>query len=326
MRCLPLLIILPKPSKKGAVFFPALKGQVFTPKILMKKLFNTQKIHFVCISLVMCFGFTMMNTADVDSVPRAVPAGMVLIPAGEFQMGSDDAQAGSDEKPVHRVYLDAFYMDTYEVTNAEYAAFLNAKGKHVDGAIKWFDLKDSDAHIEQVDGRYQAKSGYEDHPVIEVSWYGAMAYAAWVGKRLPTEAEWEKAARGGLAGQKYAWGNTINPSKANYLLDVKDTVPVGSYPPNGYGLYDMTGNVWEWCLDAYDSHVYTNSPRRNPIVGAERISELVDNFMAVKSSRVLRGGSWFYSAPYLRVSYRDRDTPRITYTLFGFRCVKEVAP
>ena len=274
----------------------------------------------------MCFGFTMMGSADTDLGPRVVPPGMVLIPAGEFQMGSNDAEAGSDEQPVHTVYLKAFYMDKYEVTNAEYAAFLNAKGKHVDGAIKWFDLKDSDAHIEYVDGRYQAKVGYEKHPAIEISWYGAMAYAAWAGKRLPTEAEWEKAARGGLVGQKYPWGNSIDASKANYHVDVKDTMPVGSYPPNEYGLYDMTGNVWEWCLDAYDSHVYTSSPRRNPIVGAESISNLIDNFTTIKSSRVLRGGSWFYSAPYLRVSYRDRDTPRITYTLFGFRCVKEVMP
>ena len=292
----------------------------------MKKLFNTQKIYFVCVFLVLYLGFTAMRFADVDPVVRAVPAGMVLIPAGEFQMGSNDAEAGSDEQPVHTVYLDAFYMDKYEVTNAEYAVFLNAQGKHTDGGIRWFDLDDSDAHIERVDGRYQSKMGYENHPVIEVSWYGAMAYAAWSGKRLPTEAEWEKAARGGLAGQKYPWGNSINASKANYHLDVKDTTPIGSYPPNGYDLYDMTGNVWEWCLDAYDSHIYTNVPRRNPIVGAESISDLINNFTAIKSSRVLRGGSWFYSAPYLRVSYRDRDTPRITYTLFGFRCVKEVTP
>ena len=268
----------------------------------------------------------MMSFADVDPAAHAVPVGMVLIPIGEFQMGSNDAEASNDEQPVHTVYLDAFYMDKYEVTNAEYAVFLNAKRKHTEGGIRWFDLDDSDAHIERVEDRYQAKAGYENHPVIEVSWYGAMAYAAWSGKRLPTEAEWEKAARGGLVGQKYSWGNSIDTSKANYLVAVKDTMPVGSYAPNGYGLYDMTGNVWEWCLDAYDSHVYTNSPRRNPIVGAESISNLINNFTTIKSSRVLRGGSWFYSAPYLRVSYRDRDTPRITYTLFGFRCVKAVTP
>lgn len=274
----------------------------------------TSIITYLCI-----FGYS------VNEIPVA-PENMVHIPAGEFQMGSNDAEAGSDEQPVHTVYLDAFYIDKYEVTNAEYAAFLNAKGKHIEGGIKLFDLNDSDAHIEYVDDRYQAKAGYGNHPVIEVSWYGAMAYAEWAGKRLPTEAEWEYAARGGLTGKKYAWGDSIDASKANYHSDIKDTMPVGSYPANGYGLYDVAGNVWEWCLDAYDSHVYTSSPRRNPIVGAESIATIIDNFTTIQSSRVLRGGSWFYSAPYLRVSYRDRDTPRITYTLFGFRCVKEIKP
>ena len=277
------------------------------------------------ISIITCF-FIAGCSVKMNRVPPVAPEGMVLIPAGEFLMGSNDVEASSNEGPVHTAYVDAFYIDKYEVTNAEYAAFLNAKGKHIEGGIKLFDLNDSDAWIEYVNNRYQAKAGYERHPVIEVSWYGAMAYAAWSGKRLPTEAEWEYAARGGLAGKKYAWGDSIDASKANYHSDVKDTMPVGNYPPNGYGLYDMTGNVWEWCLDAYDSHVYTSSPRRNPIVGAESISTIINNFTTIKSSRVLRGGSWFYSAPYLRVSYRDRDTPRITYTLFGFRCVKAVTP
>ena len=278
-------------------------------------------VLLVCLFLTV-FGMLLY----VGMTAASSPEGMVRIPAGAFEMGSTAAEAGSDEQPVHTVYLNAFYMDRYEVTNAEYAAFLNAQGKHTDGGIRWFDLDDSDAHIEHVEGRYQPKAGYANHPVIEVSWYGAMAYAKWAGKRLPTEAEWEKAARGGSVGQKYAWGNTIDASKANYLVDIKDTTPVGSYLPNGYGLYDMTGNVWEWCLDKYDSHAYTNSPRRNPVVGSENISDLINNFTTIQSSRVLRGGSWFYSAPYLRVSYRDRDTPRITYTLFGFRCVKEVTP
>ncbi len=108
---------------------------------------------------------------------------MVLIPAGEFEMGSDDAEAYADEQPVHTVYVDAFYMDKYEVTNAQYAAFLNAKGKHAEAGHTWLDI--GDARIERVGGVYRAKAGYENHPVVEVSWYGAMAYAAWKGKRLP---------------------------------------------------------------------------------------------------------------------------------------------
>ena len=193
-------------------------------------------------------------------------------------------------------------MDKYEVTNAEYAAFLNAKGKHIENGIVWFDLTDEHALIERVGGRYRAKAGYANHPVIEVSWYGAMAYAAWAGKRLPTEAEWEKAARGGLAGQKYPWGNTIDSSKANYNLNIWETTSVGSYSPNAYGLYDMAGNVWEWCLDAYDANFYRNPVHRNPIAGAASISDVINNYTNVKSYRVLRGGSWFVAAQLVRVA------------------------
>ena len=123
--------------------------------------------------------------------------GMELIPAGEFRMGSNERD---DEKPIHSVYVDAFYMDKHEVTNAEYAEFLNAKGKHTDGSITWLDIGADRCRIEYVSRVYRAKTGYENHPVTFVSWYGAMAYAEWAGKRLPTEAEWEKAARGGYRG------------------------------------------------------------------------------------------------------------------------------
>ena len=114
---------------------------------------------------------------------------MVLIPAGEFRMGSNERD---DEKPIHSVYVDAFYMDKYEVTNAEYAEFLNAKGKHTYAGQTWLAVGEERARIEYVNRVYRAKARYENHPVVMVSWYGAMAYAEWVGKRLPTEAEWEK--------------------------------------------------------------------------------------------------------------------------------------
>ncbi len=219
-------------------------------------------------------------------------AGMALIPAGEFRMGGNDAQARSNEKPVHSVYVDAFYMDKYEVTNAQYAAFLNAKGKHAEGGITWYRIGQDRSRIELASGKYRAKTGYENHPVTYVSWYGAMAYAAWKGKRLPTEAEWEKAARGGLAGLKYPWGNTINSTKANYNNHIKDTTAVGKYTANGYGLFDMAGNVWEWCLDEYNGGFYSVSPARNPLSGANSVEWLINNYKGVKSSRVLRGGSW----------------------------------
>lgn len=195
-------------------------------------------------------GETIETTAPpVTEVPQQPNPyeGMVLIPAGEFRMGGNEAEAGSGEKPVHSVYVDAFYMDAYEVTNAEYAAFLNAKGKHAEDGITWLDTGAARARIEYVAGVYRAKIGYENHPVVEVSWYGAMAYLKWKDKRLPTEAEWEKAARGRLSGLKYPWGNTIDSTKANYNRHVNDTTAVGRYTANGYGLYDMSGNVAEWC-------------------------------------------------------------------------------
>ncbi len=252
--------------------------------------------------------------------------GMVLIPAGEFRMGSNDAAAQSNEKPVHSVYVDAFYMDEYEVTNEQYAAFLTAKGKHAEAGHTWLYIENARARIERVGGVYRAKAGYENHPVTYVSWYGAMAYAASVGKRLPTEAEWEKAARGGLSGFKYPWGNTIDSSRANYNGRIRDTTGVGKHPPNRYGLHDMAGNVSEWCLDEHNAGFYAISPSQNPLSGATNVKWLLDNYTGVKSSRVLRGGSWNNFAQYVRVASRTSNTPTATRPTYGFRCVRAVTP
>ena len=257
---------------------------------------------------------------------EASTEGMVLIPAGEFRMGSNDAAAGSNEKPVHSVYVDAFYMDEYEVTNAQYAAFLTAKGKHAEAGHTWLDIGDGDERIERVGGVYRATAGYENHPVVEVSWYGAMAYAEWKGKRLPTEAEWEKAARGGLSGLKYPWGNTIDSGRANYNNHIGGTTAVGKHLANGYGLYDMAGNVWEWCLDEYNAGFYAVSPSQNPLSGATNVKWLLDNYTGVKSSRVLRGGSWYYGARYVRVADRYGNSPTGTSDNYGFRCARAVSP
>ena len=241
-------------------------------------------------------------TVPQPTVPPTPPVdpyeGMERIPAGEFRMGSNSGR--SNEKPVHSVYVDEFYMDTYEVTNAEYAAFLNAKGKHAEAGHTWYRLGETRSRIEYVSRVYRVKAGYENHPVTYVSWYGAMAYAAWKGKRLPTEAEWEKAARGGLAGLTYPWGNSIDRTRANYNQHIVDTTAVGKYPANGYGLYDMSGNVWEWCLDESNAGFYAVSPSQNPISGANSIRWIVDNYTGIKSSRVLRGGSWPNAAAILR--------------------------
>ena len=264
------------------------------------------------------------TTPPVTTPPVTPPSsteGMVLIPAGEFRMGSNSGDP--DEKPVHSVYVDAFYMDKYEVTNAQYAAFLNAKGKHTEGGNTWLDIGDGHERIEYVAGVYRAKGGYENHPVVEVSWYGAVAYAAWAGKRLPTEAEWEKAARGNLVGLTYPWGNSIDSSKANYNNRIKDTTAVGKYTANGYGLYDMAGNVWEWCLDEYNSGFYAISPSQNPLSGANSIRWILDNYTGINSSRVLRGGLWSGSARSVRVASRTTASPSGTDSAFGFRCARD---
>ena len=226
----------------------------------------------------------------------AAPEGMVLIPAGEFQMGSNNGN--SDEQPVHTVYVDAFYMDIYEVTNAQYKKFVNANPQWRKDRIP--------SSYSYHNGDYPRGKG--NHPVTSVSWYDAMAYTQWAGKRLPTEAEWEKAARSGLVGLKYPWGNSISSSKANYGYSLERiTAAVGSYPPNGYGLYDMVGNVWEWCLDAYEEDFYKKSPRRNPIAGADSITHITNNFTNVKGLRVLRSGSrgYAFGGPAGRFSQQD---------------------
>ncbi len=243
------------------------------------------------------------------------PKGMVSIPAGELQMGSDDPEAADDENPVHTVLIDAFYMDRYEVTNAQYRKFVLANPR-------WGkDRVDARFH----DGNYlkdwtgnDYPSGKANHPVVSVSWYAAMAYAQWAGKRLPTEAEWEYAARSGWVGQKYLWYDGVDSSKANYNKNVGDTTPVGKYPPNSYGLYDMAGNVWEWCLDEYNPDFYSVSPRDNPLSGPDWI---ISDFASVQTDRVLRGGSWGVDSGLLRTAYRFSLNPASTYFDCGFRCV-----
>ena len=255
--------------------------------------------------------------------------GMILIPSGDFQMGSNEILAHNDEKPVHTVYLDAFYIDKYPVTNAQYKEFVEVNPEWGKPA-KWFEQRESDnlnIHKMYHDGEYlkhwktrDYPNGEDDHPVTWVSWYAAMAYANWIGKRLPTEAEWEKAARGGLTGEKYPWGNTIDSSYVNYDAYVGKTTSIGKYPANGYGLYDVVGNVYEWCLDKWDKNFYRYSPQNNPISG-ESIIGTVNNFTGIRSSRILRGGSCVSRPQNVRVAYRSRNTPKFTCFSIGFRCV-----
>ena len=249
------------------------------------------------------------------TVADPIPEGMVSIPAGEFQMGSDDPEADNDEKPVHTVYVDAFYMDRYEVTNAQYQKFVLANPRWGKDRI---DPRFHDGNYlkDWIGNNYP--SGKANHPVVSVSWYAAMAYAQWAGKRLPTEAEWEYAARSGSVGQKYLWHDGIDSSKANYNQNIGDTTPVAKYLPNSYGLYDMAGNVWEWCLDEYNHDFYARSPRDNPLSGPDWI---ISDFPSVQTNRVLRGGSWGVDSGLLRIAYRFNLNPTSTYFDCGFRCV-----
>ncbi|MDP6595061.1 MAG: formylglycine-generating enzyme family protein [Candidatus Poribacteria bacterium] len=219
-------------------------------------------------------------------------AGMVRIPAGSFQMGSRDGE--SNETPVHKVQLDAFYMDVHEVTVGQFREFVNQSGCSYEG--DWDDV-----------AKYSAG---DDYPMIYVTWSDATAYAKWVGKRLPTEAEWEYAARGGLAGKRYPWGDEM--TKAHYGSwngGRGTTKAVGSFGVNRYGLYDMAGNVWEWCQDWYSKDYYQNSPTKNP-PGPD-----------TGSKRVLRGGSWGSTTSPLRVALRNDSPPNSGGNSAGFRCV-----
>ena len=302
-----------------------------------------------------------------------VPGSMALIPAGEFQMGDTFNEGYSnDERPVHAVYVDAFYIDRYEVTNQQYADALNwarnqgnlitvTSGvvyKYNSGpSCPYCDTTTSSSYsrITWNGSTFGVVSGKESHPMVRVSWYGSVAYANWrsamVGRpmcynlstwacdfnmngyRLPTEAEWEKAARGGVAGHRFPWSDSdyIQHARANYYSstsysydtsptrgyhptfavgNMPYTSPVGYFAPNGYGLYDMAGNVWEWCNDWYSSTYYSTTPYphvnpHGPTRGA---------------SRVLRGVSWRSTALFCRTAIRAHYPPDTrTYLCHGFR-------
>ena len=250
------------------------------------------------------------------------PAGtvheMVRVPAGPFPMGTTEGRA--DERPVHVVYLAEYYIDRFEVSNAQYARFLTAFGRNADDAGHLLlDGLDADAQIRPAAAGYAPLPGTARHPVAEVSWYGARAYCQWAGMQLPTEAMWEKAARG-TDGRTYPWGEGIDRARANYGKEgccrgddsdgFFDSAPVGSFwaGVSPYGVHDMGGNVWEWVVDWYGEDYYARSPPRDPSGPQAGIS------------RVLRGGS-MSSDPYrLRATDRSGLPPTATYLIVGFRC------
>jgi formylglycine-generating enzyme required for sulfatase activity len=226
--------------------------------------------------------------------PRQVP--MALVPAGEFTMGST---LKADEKPVHRVYIDAFYMDKYHVTVGQYAKYLEATGE--EAPPEW-EIMNQPSH--------------QKRPVVNVSWSDAATYCKWAGKRLPTEAEWEKAARG-TDGRLYPWGNEA-PTRLHANFGKKEwayhmaLVPVGMFElgKSPYGIYDMAGNAWEWVNDWYDHDYYKKSPMKNP------------QGPATGKSKVVRGGNWLYIQEFLRSSFRFNADPSGRQFGYGFRCAK----
>jgi formylglycine-generating enzyme required for sulfatase activity len=257
---------------------------------------------------------------------------MIPIPAGEFLMGCDRGHdqcvkdVNHQEEPLHAVYLDAYEIDKYEVTNVEYRACTAA------GACPLPRRFDSNTREE-----YFYNSTYDLYPVLFVSWWDAQAYCSWVGKRLPTEAEWEKAARGPIDTRKWTWGEEpLDCQRANTNACVRDTVRVGSYPTGAspYGLMDMAGNVFEWVADKYDVVYYTYSPYANP-QGPERsrhdTAQPVDRPGRVFF--VLRGGSFSDRLRYNRVAHRhwghhgelpNTDEPYFRNYRVGFRCARSI--
>jgi formylglycine-generating enzyme required for sulfatase activity len=269
-------------------------------------------------------------TADDGTAP-SVPSGMVYIPAGPFQMGDTFNEGNADELPVHSVYISAFFMDQFDVTRELWLntyTWATANGYQFDNAgtfdganypvriINWYDaVKWCNARSEQAG---LTPCYYTDATQTNVYRGGDIDLSSscvnWTnsGYRLPTEAEWEKAARGGLAGLRYPWGNSISSTNANYLGCVGSTTPVSSYAPNGYGLYDMAGNVWQLCWDWYDGNWYAN------------FQATMDDTRGPTSPsiRALRGGSWNNVAGDTRCAHRDDVVPLNASYDIGFRCVR----
>lgn len=321
---------------------------------------------------------------------------MVLIPGGEFLMGSDAEYAFPNERPAHRVKVKPFFVDIHPVTNTEFSKFVKATGyvTIAERAVDWeeirkqvppgtpkppadvlapgslvfqptkgpVDLRDMTtwwrwthgASWSHPEGPGSSIVGRENHPVVHIAWADANAYAAWAGKRLPTEAEWEFAATGGNEGHRYAWGNEERPGgrfmlnrwtgQFPYRNDASDgfagTSPVGSFPANGYGLYDMGGNVWNWCSDIYRADAFAErsqsceiccDPAGPRTTQGEKVIPGDPSPPTVPGAerRVIKGGSFLCHPDYCE-SYRPsarRGTPPDTGSSHvGFRCAKDATP
>jgi formylglycine-generating enzyme required for sulfatase activity len=256
----------------------------------------------------------MSATATREILVTVASKEMMLVPAGEFIMGSPEGVGNDDEHPQHQVYLDDFLIGKYEVTNNQYVEFLNAIGRNDDGNGHEF-VNINIAPIRFRNEVYKVLKGWDNHPVVAVSWYGAKAYAEWEGGRLPTEAEWEKAARG-TDGHEWPWGNFWELGRCNSLESgLFGTAAVGSFPTgiSPYGVHDMTGNVYEWIADWYQDDYYAISPAQNPKGPDQGVF------------RVVRGGSCAEISGKCRPAVRFGQGPdEGGDSDFGFRIAKDV--
>jgi formylglycine-generating enzyme len=296
------------------------------------------------------------SPAQAATSARPAPiatANFVQLPATTFAMGSprNEGYAADGEGPVHDVTLAAFAINRYTVTNAEFTEFVDATGFCTESerfewsfvfagllpddfpptrgvaAAPWWRQVDG-ADWRHPEGPQSSIEGRENHPVIHVSWNDAVAYCRWSGTRLPTEAEWEFAARGGLEGRRFPWGDELVPGgehrmnvfQGTFPMTNTDadgfagTCPVDTYEPNGYGLFNMTGNVWEWCADWFNPRTYTKKPVTDP------------RGPATGTHRVMRGGSYLCHESYCsryRVAARSANTPDSAAGNIGFRVVAE---
>lgn len=228
--------------------------------------------------------------------------GMLLIPAGPFEMGSPDGSGRPDERPLHTVYLGDFYISKYEITNAEFCKFLNKQGEISSDGLPSVRTDDPSSPIVRVSGAFEPKPGYADRPVTHVSWHGATDYAQWAGGRLPTSAEWEKA----------ALYTTIKPPLDNISLPTEEqSSPVYTAEAGAFGITGMAGNVWEWCSDWYSRDYYALSPSQNPLGPS------------LGQEKVIRGGSWASPVSSRRIQNIHKAVPRGYYQTVGFRIVKD---
>jgi formylglycine-generating enzyme required for sulfatase activity len=327
------------------------------------------------------FGVVADSAQKIEVSKNASTVGMISIPAGTYKMGADDNQAADDEYPKHKITVDSFWIDATEVTNAQFAVFVNATHYVTTAELKpnWEELKKQlppntpkppedklvasslvftppnqavdlndyahwwtwveGANWRHPDGPNSNIKGKENLPVVQVSWDDAMAYAKWAGKRLPTEAEWEWAARGGLVDNVYSWGNEsldVGKPKANTWegnfpnINTKrdgyyGVAPVKRYAANGYGLYDMAGNVWEWCSDWYRNDYYKSTNKTDAVKNPQGPATSFDPEEPYTPKKSLRGGSFMCNKSYCtgyRVSRRMKSSADSGSSNTGFRCVK----